>query len=85
MGKWAWIIGGAVLLGVVAMALVPVWPSEAQIVFQYLTTGSGLFLGFLIALLIGKCLCALIGKCLVSVCALIGKCLCALTGLCSYW
>ena len=36
------------------MALVPVWPGEAQIAFQYITNGSGILVGLLFALMIGK-------------------------------
>lgn len=46
--------GGGLLLGVVAMALVPVWPGEAQIAFQYITNGSGVIVGVFFALLIGQ-------------------------------
>lgn len=52
MGIWAYIIGGGLLLGVIAMALVPVWPGEAQIAFQYITNGSGVIVGIFFALLI---------------------------------
>lgn len=52
MGIWAYIIGGGLLLGVIAMALVPVWPGEAQIAFQYITNGSGVIVGVFFALLI---------------------------------
>ena len=45
--------GGGLLLGVIAMALVPVWPGEAQIAFQYITNGSGVIVGIFFALLIG--------------------------------
>ena len=46
--------GGGLLLGVIAMALVPVWPGEAQIAFQYITNGSGVIVGVFFALLIGE-------------------------------
>ena len=36
------------------MALVPVWPGEAQIAFQYITNGSGVIVGIFFALLIGQ-------------------------------
>lgn len=52
MGIWAYIIGGGLLLGIIAMALVPVWPGEAQVAFQYITNGSGIIVGVFFALLI---------------------------------